>query len=382
MGQVVPYLLNDRDTIELTPNFDQRLRAAALAEPGEQSALEQTFRALGLGRRVIDQLIENAISDMAGADPEATLALRLTDRDDAADWFTESVFGSLQSLVGFLLGETESFEIRVSFAGREQLAPVFTELLGRTSEELLREGYFVTDAELEDRLGTSFDSVIDDPRSNLRALRAGFNLSLDDVYGGDADGLKTREDADEIRKWIGRITTSVRWGLFGIVALLAVAIGFLGERRWPTRILWGASALFVSALIVVIGAGPLYDEVAAGEIRDELTEDSLDWPQALLAEQDRIADDVVELFDRALNGVVGEGLLLLVASALLVAVSALWARQREPKPMVDSSADPEPLNVDTDEDGSENENGDGGGSGADTDDGGGGGATRDAPWRR
>ena len=35
LGQVVPYLLNDRDTIELTPNFDQRLRAAALAEPGE-----------------------------------------------------------------------------------------------------------------------------------------------------------------------------------------------------------------------------------------------------------------------------------------------------------------------------------------------------------
>jgi len=50
---------------------------------------------------VIDQLIENANSDMAGADPEAALALRLTDRDDAANWVTESVFGSLQSLVGF-----------------------------------------------------------------------------------------------------------------------------------------------------------------------------------------------------------------------------------------------------------------------------------------
>ncbi len=83
LGQVVPYLLNDSDTIELTPDFDERLRAAALAEPGDQSALEQTFRALGLGRRVIDQLIENAISDMGGADPEAALALRLTDRDDA-----------------------------------------------------------------------------------------------------------------------------------------------------------------------------------------------------------------------------------------------------------------------------------------------------------
>lgn len=85
LGQVVPYLLNDSDTIELTPDFGERLRAAALAEPGKQSALEHTFRALGLGRRVIDQLIENAISDMGEADPEAALALRLTDRDDAAD---------------------------------------------------------------------------------------------------------------------------------------------------------------------------------------------------------------------------------------------------------------------------------------------------------
>lgn len=234
----------------------------------------------------------------------------------------------------------------------------------------------MTDAELEDRVGTSSDSLIDDPRSNLRALRAGFTLTLGDVYGSDDDEIKTREDADDIRKWIGRITTSVRWGLFGIVVLLAVAIGFLGGRRWSTRMLWGASALFVSALIVVIGAGPLYDEVAAREIRDELTKDSLDWPQALLAEHDRIANDVVELFDRPLNGGGAERLLLLVA------VSALWARQREPAslPVLESSADPDPLNDDADED--DGGNGDCGDSRADTDDGGGEGATGNAPWRR
>ena len=35
LRQVVPYLLNDRDTIELAPNFDQRLHTAALPEPEE-----------------------------------------------------------------------------------------------------------------------------------------------------------------------------------------------------------------------------------------------------------------------------------------------------------------------------------------------------------
>jgi hypothetical protein len=110
------------------------------------------------------------------------------------------VLGSVESLVGFLLGETDGFEIRVSFTGREQLAAVFAELLGRSTEELLRDGYFVTDVELEDRLGTSFDSVIDDPRNNLRTLRAGFTLTLDDVYGSDAEGIETREDADDIRR--------------------------------------------------------------------------------------------------------------------------------------------------------------------------------------
>ena len=81
--------------------------------------------------------------------------------------------------------------------------------------------------------------MIDDPRNNLRARRAGFTLTLDDVYGSDAEGIETREDADDIRRWIGRLATSIRWGLFGVVVLLAIVIGFLGGRRWPTRMLWG-----------------------------------------------------------------------------------------------------------------------------------------------
>ena len=195
-------------------------------------------------------------------------------------------------------------------------------------------------------------------------------------------GIRRARTPTRYASGLGRITTSVRRGLFGIVILLAVAIGLLGRRRWPTRLLLGASALFVSALIVMIGAGSLYEEVAAGEIRDELTKDSLDLPQALLAEQERIAEDVVDLFDRALNGVGRERLLVVVASRMPVAVSALWARQREPKPLLDSIVDRESHNVDANEHGSENENGDGRGRGADAGDGGGGASTRDAPWRR
>jgi len=142
----------------------------------------------------------------------------------------------------------------------------------------------------------------------------------------------------------------------------------------------GASALFVSALGVVIGAGPLYDEVAAGEIRDELTKDSLDWPQALLAEQDRIAEDVVKLLDRVLNGVVGEGLLLLVASGALIVVSAVWARKKDPEsPVADSRVDAAPPDGDTNGDevpvgASDSEHDDGAGEGS--------GASPGAPWRR
>ncbi|HJN91095.1 MAG TPA: hypothetical protein QGF05_00035, partial [Dehalococcoidia bacterium] len=232
IDQFVPYLLNDSDTIAIRPRFDGRLRVATQPGPDGISELERAFRELDLGRLIVNELIDSKIEELEATDPAAGLALQLSDRDDAAEWFTESVFASLESLVPFLLGEQDDFAIRISFEGRENLAPAFAELLDQNPESLARDGYALTEADFENRLGLSLDSVVDDPRNNLQALQAGWTLSLDDVYGTDRDGLETRADADEVRKWLGRVTTSVRWGLFGVVALLTIVIGFLGGRRW------------------------------------------------------------------------------------------------------------------------------------------------------
>ncbi len=330
IDQFVPYLLNDSDTIAIRPRFDGRLRVATQPGPDGISELERAFRELDLGRLIVNELIDSKIEELEATDPAAGLALQLSDRDDAAEWFTESVFASLESLVPFLLGEQDDFAIRISFEGRENLAPAFAELLDQNPESLARDGYALTEADFENRLGLSLDSVVDDPRNNLQALQAGWTLSLDDVYGTDRDGLETRADADEVRKWLGRVTTSVRWGLFGVVALLTIVIGFLGGRRWSTRMLWGAGALSISSALVAIVAGPLYDGVAASEIKDAIRDDSDDWPATLVENRDRIIDDFEAILDSATSGFAGEALVLLLAAGALVAVSgALAYRESE-----------------------------------------------------
>lgn len=291
------------------------------------------FRELGLGRLIVDELIDGKIEDFEETDPTAALALRLADREDAAEWFTESVFSSLETLVPFLLGERDDFAIEVSFRGRENLAPVFAALLDRTPEALARDGYILNEADFEERLGVSLDSVVDDPRNNLQALQSGWTLTLEGIYGTDLDGLQTRADVDEVRKWVGRLTTSVRWGLLAVVAVLAIVIGLLGGRRWSTRILWGAGALCISAVLVAAAAGPLYDGVAADEIQDALRDDSDDWPATLIENRIRIIDDFEAILDSATSGFADEALILLLASGALVIVSGAWAHR-------ESQADP------------------------------------------
>ena len=327
IDQFIPYLLNDSDTIAIQPRFDERLRAATELGTGGngQSELEIAFRELDLGRLIVDELIDGKIEEFEETDPAAALALRLADREDAAEWFTESMFSSLETLVPFLLGERDDFEIEVSFRGRENLAPAFAALLDRTPESLARDGYILNEADFEERIGVSLDSVVDDPRNNLEALQSGWTLTLEEIYGTDPAGLQTRADVDEVRKWVGRLTTSVRWGLFAVVAVLAIAIGLLGGRRWSTRILWGAGALFISAVLVAAVAGPLYDGVAADEIQDALRDDSDDWPATLIENRIRIIDDFEAILDSATSGFADEALLLLLASGALVIVSGAWA---------------------------------------------------------
>ena len=112
--------------------------------------------------------------------------------------------------------------------------------------------------------------TLDDVRETIRD---GWDWTEDDlldvVY--DADSLEysqDREDFDDIRSNIDQARS---WTIaFPLLSLLLLGIiGFTGGRKWITKLGWAAGALFISALVVFVVSGALYDSMAKDELEKE-----------------------------------------------------------------------------------------------------------------
>ena len=91
------------------------------------------------------------------------------------------------------------------------------------------------------------------------ALRDGWTYNEADFreWVLDAGGVQALDDVDMARGLIeqGRGYLGFGWVL---VALLLIAVGFLGGRGWAGRAAWGSGALLVAAALVFLLFGPGY----------------------------------------------------------------------------------------------------------------------------
>ncbi len=340
---VVPYLRGDADGFRVVPGIDERLRAVTDHEAGERSALESAFRELDGGEAVIRQLLKSAADDSEGFDLAFAPAAGVIASPAAADWFTTELFGAVDDLAPYLLGDTDAFAIQVSFASRPQLAPFFAQVLKRTPAELLREGYTLTGADLERHLRDDQASVLDDPENNLEFLQAGWALD-------ETNFQKDSEDAaalDEFRDRVGLALGTVRRLVFAGVAFLVVLIGWLGGRGWPGRVSWSAVALALPLLLVTVLAGPVYDRVVAPALDRALLTATGNWPEFLATQRMELVEDVESIAGHLASGTVTTVLPWLVGAVVVLALSQVWARrsrdpappQSESEPVVDAETD-------------------------------------------
>ena len=76
------------------------------------------------------------------------------------------------------------------------------------------------------------------------------------------------EILDLSRNWL-TWTRDNRWIFYLPLILLLVIIGFLGGRGWWGRLVWAASFLLITAAIVVVAAGPVWETVTSGRFDDQ-----------------------------------------------------------------------------------------------------------------
>ena len=189
--------------------------------------------------------------------------------------------------------------------------------------EFFTDGWTYTDADLRAELSDDTDllGLIEDVRA---LLSEGYVIgTADDSREGVGEGLgATGEWTDRARRgrWIG-----------GLVAgILLVAVAFLGGKSWRGRIAWAAAVLLVSAGVIALVSGPLY-QAASGSVLDALREGLAPDPGSKFSLTSEVLTnkllDVIEMVaDDFVGDIVRNSLILAVMAVVPLVAVLVWDR--------------------------------------------------------
>jgi hypothetical protein len=201
------------------------------------------------------------------------------------------------------------------------------------AREWVQQGLTYTDKDLRDDLGADYGTV-EDIRQWIADGVIFTEIELRDLMrGGEAGNASVQLQVfDSVRSWLG---TARGWMIAGwlIPALLLLAIGVLGGRRWNDRLIWAAAALGIAAIITYIAFGPLFSAMAQPRIDDAVMQavGQMEGFPSLMADKGlTIAQNVIDSF---VGGIKSQALGLLAASVVLIALGVFWhirgARDRD-----------------------------------------------------
>lgn len=195
-----------------------------------------------------------------------------------------------------------------------------TELLASIRQQVIN-GYTFTEANLTSLLGADNSQRLDDIRSDIAS---GLVFTDQDLrnYIGDSNP-DTLRSFDTARKDLGtaRKYKMLLWLLPGLVL---VGIGFLGGRRWGSRLAWAAGVLVVTAAIVLVAVGPVFSSAAQPQITEKLStlgQQGSGVEALLSAKGATMAQNAIDAF---IGGLRRQAIILLITSALLLMAGIVW----------------------------------------------------------
>lgn len=193
-------------------------------------------------------------------------------------------------------------------------------LLGSIRDSIAN-GYVFTEVDLRNLLGQKNAQAIDNVRQDIAAGLVFTDQDLRSFIGRSGqDSLRTfdrvRGDLGTARKW-----KMLLWLMPGLVL---VGIGFLGGRRWGSRFAWAAAVLVVTAAIVIVAVGPVFDAAAQPKISEQLNKANQEGTslQALMsAKGASMAQNAIDTF---IGGLQRQAVILLISSMLLLLIGIVW----------------------------------------------------------
>jgi len=342
-GSEIPALAEQAMAGTATPQQLADLEAA-IVEAGVEPVEAQNFVALLAG---------------TGTPPPGSFALTILlgdERDAAVEWFDTQLFAASTELAAYLTGEQDTLNVVIDFSEFPELASVAAVPLKSDPDDLLRNGYQLNEAALQQQL----DDAEAPPFASLQEMRqiflpAGRTFGIADLQGipastggvegnpastGGVEGNPAGSDGlqgnpagtdgltiDQVSSIAG---PAIRWGVpvgATIVLVLAAIIGVLGGRAWWSRIVWTALPIAGAAAIVAVAAGPVFAITAAPALETAVADSRVeliarDAPYTPLGLR---ALDQLETTVNAQAGALATNAVVVAALAILViAAATVW----------------------------------------------------------
>ena len=252
MDEIVPYTVGERDGLTLRVDLNEK--AETLVE--EVKYLLRESDAYAFLSEKIGEIVAEDVAEAAG---ELGFSVN-TDRIQqavmsalTADWLQAEIESRLDKLPPYILGETDTFDMRSEIgevarrAAEEakrplQEAGVHERLYETVLEPTIADGIFQTLG------GQSTVDILERLRGELSTGPVWTEQDLLSLIESEF-GREEAEAIEQARSWASSIR-SLRGPAWLIVILLLASIGMLGGRNWPSRVSWAAAYLVGTTAIL------------------------------------------------------------------------------------------------------------------------------------
>ncbi|GMU41690.1 MAG: hypothetical protein AMXMBFR23_25560 [Chloroflexota bacterium] len=344
LREFVPWITGRTDSFEWRVDLHGPLIATFGPRGSEPGLFQAAWLDLDMSHRMLQGLSERQQRERAeagGAAPEEPSVLdRLGPNLPAAeDWLDDAVLEIVDSMVPYLAGDTEDFDIHLDFTPYPELAEPLADVLRSDEATLLAEGWRFNSADFRQRLDDSGNPTVNDPDDTVAMFRpGGITLTSDDFVqrmeeqreanrlAGEPNDGPTIEEVRSAMRW-ARFSGS--WLTIGLALLVATGIAFLGGRTWQARALWGGGAFALAAALVLGSTTAVYAATVEGRVDEWVAEERVAVdPDVPVALRDPVLDLVVEVTHGVSAAMTWRAAAWLILGLLVVAAALLWPRLR------------------------------------------------------
>lgn len=337
---LLPWLRGSADHFTLDVSLKRNALDLFGHPAGQRSVFAQAWLDLGMSDRVLRGLSADLEAEQGppttgqpgtgqpGTGQPGIVKALGADYPAAVTWLDDQLFGVIDSMLPYLVGDQPGFTATVTFERYPLLAEVLARPLNRTPAVLRAEGYVLTEADLQRQLGDADSPALNNVDNSLALFRdRGYHWS-------DAD-LRERIDARQpgdtspdplaLRRVLSPLRLLAVWGPVLVAMALIAAIALLGGRRWASRMAWGATALLVASAVALVLATAVYDATAghalATWVADQRAAAEGALPTSLRGD---LADEVQHVANEAAGHAAATARNWLIVSTLTLAGALAW----------------------------------------------------------